>query len=218
MEHRPGRKAEAAAGDRRAPAGAGPGGVSAGRAGGVAPALGRGLGFVLLAGAGLGLLAGVVLVPAWADAQRADYERGCLAAEIADARAHSRALGRLADALEAGRDETLVQRHLARYLNLRPPGHALPVSPAWAGNGPAGAPDEPSAARGGRAPAATAEAVVLYEPHPRPPPPSPRVQALAARLQRPALRRGLLLLAALAIAASLLLFPPPRARLAPSRV
>jgi len=164
------------------------------RAGGTAAALGRGLGFALLATAGLGLLAAVVLLPAWAAAQRADYQRACLHADLADARAYSRALRRYADALDAGHDETLVQRHLARYLNLPPPGQPLPVTHVAAGG------DAPPIGRG--------EAVVLYEPAARPAPPSPRLLALAERLQRARLRRGLLLLAALSVAAGLLLFAP----------
>jgi hypothetical protein len=179
MGHEPGRKGDGGAG------------------GGIAAALGRGTAFVLLAGAGLVLLAAVILLPAWAEAARAEYQRACLTADVADARARALAVRRYADALEAGNDEVLLQRHLARYLNITPPGETLPITRAafWRENGtrrrlPDGAP------------------VVLYEPAPRPAPPSRRWLAMADRLENPARRRGLLLLACAALAAGVLLFPP----------
>lgn len=149
----------------------------------------RMLGFLVLAGAGLTLLAAVILLPAYAETARMQYQRDCLRAVNADMEALREARERFCKALEAGTDPVLTERLAAMQLAYRPA-------------------DRLTDGDGDRE-ARFAADLVNVPPRPRPAAPSGLLHALAARAAKGGTRRGLLLLALAAIGAAMFLFPVP---------
>jgi len=146
----------------------------------------RAAGFFLLAGAAVASLAGAVLLPAWARLAEVRYELACLRAEIADAEAQIAANDRLITALPT--DEVLARR-LAMSQNLYWPRNEIVVV-------------DPNA------PPAETPDVVCGPRHPRPPRPAGLLIRAGKKLEKASKRRGLLLLAAAALAAALFGFAP----------
>ena len=147
--------------------------------------LGRAVGFATLAGMALATLAGVVLLPARAQLADAQYQRDCLAAMNADARAVIAARQRLIDALPT--DSVLAMRLARSQLEMLPAGEIVVVDP--------------------QRPAA--EPLVSIDPTPRPDPPDGWLYRSGLKFQDPAFRRGSLLLAGGAMLAAMLLFAVP---------
>lgn len=168
------------------PAGAAPGACPPVRACPTAWAPRRAVGFFLLAGAAMALLAAVVLLPPWAGLAGARYDLARLQAEVADAEAQIAANERLIAALP--HDEVLAKR-LAMNQNLYWPRHEIVVVDPDAA--PADPPD-----------------VVCPPRQARPPMPAGLLIRAAGRLRNTAKRRGMLILAAAALAAAMFLFPP----------
>lgn len=150
-------------------------------------ALARLTGFITLAGMAVAILAGVVLLPAYARVENAKYERDCVLAYNQDARTLIRINDRLIQHLPD--DDILTLRLLNSQQALLSGGEVrIPAA-----DGPARPPD-------------------MVEP-PRSAPPVPTDNAFtraAARIVNPRTRRGLLLMAAGAIATAMLLFGPRR--------
>lgn len=153
-------------------------------------AFGRMVGFVLFAAVGLGLLGVIVLVPAYARAERARYERDCAAGAVARLEAEASTKVRLAKALP--HDRTLTIQLMALQAGRQPAGERVLAEPA------AGRP--------------TLEQMIRLPESPPPAPPDGPVIATAERLKKPAMRRGVFLLSAMSLATALLLFAPPSCR------
>jgi len=156
---------------------------------GLLPALGRAAGFAALAGMALAILAGVVLLPAYARLTEAQYERGCLMAGATEAEDLIRANDRLI--AEMPGDPVLTMRLARSQLDLLPENEVVVIDP-----GRRKAPVGP---------------LVTIPPRPRPNRPGGWLIRLADRLWAPGVRRGLLLLAACAMAAAMFLFTPSKA-------
>lgn len=175
MAPRPGRKADETDGD--------------GDGRGWLFAAGRFVGFALLAGMAVGTLALVVLLPEYARLRRAEYERDCKAADVADQRAVIAANERLIEAFRS--DPVLTERYAINHLRLLPAGRVLVVDEASRPAYPPG--------------------LVLPDPAPRPEPVPGWLLGAADKLRSPARKRGLLVLAAGILLAAILLFAPPGA-------
>ncbi len=152
-------------------------------------AAGRFTGFALLAGMSVATLALVVLLPEYARLRRAEYERDCKAADVADQRAVVAANQRLIEAFRS--DPVLTERYAINHLRLLPAGRVLVV-------------DETSRP-------AYPPGLVLPDPAPRPEPVPSWLLGAADKLRSPARKRGLLVLAAGSMLAAILLFAPPGA-------
>ena len=145
------------------------------------------VGFTVMASAAVAVISTVVLLPPHAQLVRAQYQRDCLRARTKDLEALSDAHDRLIAALPT--DRVLTMRLAISHEALRPrDGSPLRIP----GAGPASPPGLVRAVR-----------------HPRPAPPSDWLMRLDAKFQRPATRRGLLLLAVGALVLALFLFAPP---------
>jgi len=147
---------------------------------------GRMVGFMVLAVPAIVIFAVVVLIPQSARLQSAVYERNLERADKADLAALRDAYGRLNLALLE--DETLVKRVAMSELNLQPKDEYVCFNPDVAAN-PVG--------------------TITMRPAPRPATPGGWITVLANRLEDPAKRRGLLLLAAGALLAALFVFSAP---------
>jgi hypothetical protein len=160
---------------------------SAGAASGPLGAAARGIGFTALAGMAIAILAGVVLLPPAARLQRARHHRDCLAAYNQDAQTLIRVHDRLIEDLPD--DDILTLRLLRQQQDLVPRGEVVVENPAFT---------------------ATPPDLAVPQPSPRPAAPDNLVTRAADRIANPRTRRGLLLLAAMAMIAAMLLFAPPR--------
>ena len=150
-------------------------------------AAGRMVGFTVMAAVAVAVVSSVVLLPAYAQWVRAQYERDCLLARTKDLEALSNAHERLIAALPT--DRVLTMRLAISHEALRPAaGSRVPLPGA-----------DP----------ATPPGLIRAVSHPRPAPPPDWLMHLDARLQRPATRRGLLLLAAGAVVVDMFVFAPP---------
>ena len=147
-------------------------------------ALGRLLGFVALTAVATGLFGAMVLVPPYADLKQTEYRRAGLAAENADATARIASNERRLAAAES--DPVLTKRLAMQQLGLYPRDEAVVVDPG--------------------APVSSPQLVSIPR-HPKPDAPPAWLPAAAAKLRRPGTRRGLALLAAGALAATMFLFP-----------
>ena len=136
--------------------------------------------------AALGIFAGVLLLPAYARLLTANYQRGCLDAELACAEKLIEAQDKL---IVASRTDVVLTQRLARsQLGLVPQTELVAIAPAGARPAPP---------------------AVLSPQRPAYPPPPPRwIIAMGERLVRAPLRRGLMLLAAGALFAAMLLNAP----------
>jgi hypothetical protein len=150
-------------------------------------AFGRLVGFAALAGLALTILAGVVLLPAYARVEEAQYQRDCLQAGTADAESLIAVNERLIDALD--NDEVLAKRLARSQYRWRPVDETT-----MANSGP------PFAKQ-------SAEALATITSARRPAKPNGWLLQIARRFQTPAKRRGLLLVAAVAMFAAMLLAP-----------
>ena len=155
------------------------------RRGSVSPAR-RILGFAVPAGVAMAIVAVVVLTPPYARLARARWQRACLSASETEGEALIAAQQRLIDAIPG--DEVLTMRLAADRLGLVP---ANELVVAGAADSPPPRPGIPSIQR-----------------HPRPDPPPRWVLRAARRLQRPPLRRGLMLLAGAMLVMAMLLSSP----------
>ena len=150
-------------------------------------AAGRLVGFALTAGLALSVLAAVVLLPSYADTLAAQYQRDLAKARLTEMQALVVGADRLIAAAEAD-DPVLTRRLAMNHLGLRPAQET--VADADRKTGP------------GR--------LLHVPPGPWPKPPSRWLTAAAAKLRRPNIRRGLLLLAGAAMLVALLAFSAPR--------
>ena len=149
-------------------------------------AAGRLVGFALMAGTALSILAAVVLLPSYADTLTAQYQRDLARARVAEMQALLVGADRLIAAAEAG-DPVLTKRLAMNQFGLR-------------------AAHETAAETPGQTPPGR---LLRVPRRPRPGPPSRWLTAAAAKLKRPNVRRGLLLLAGAAMIVALLAFSPP---------
>jgi len=134
----------------------------------------------------LAIVAAVVLLPPYAKLQQAKYRRSCDALRVAEAQATVEAMDRML--AEAPSDEVLTKRLAWSRLGLYPAGEQV-ARTTGRGFLLSGAPGTLSVIR-----------------YPDPPPPDPWLMSLAEKLNQPARRRGLMVLAGcLAVAAMLLL-------------
>jgi hypothetical protein len=143
-----------------------------------------GLAFCLLAGLGATIAAGVVLLPPYARMKLTQYRRDCLAAKVSDEHAALATYDRMI--ADAPHDPVLTQRLAMNQLGLAPRRAVVE-----------------------RVSNVETPGVVRVEPTPRPTRPSGWVMRTARRLQRPRLRRGLLLLAGMSVLAAVVLFLLP---------
>ncbi len=158
-----------------------------GREGSFADALVRFAGFSALMGMAMLILAGVLLLPAYARLQRFRHQRNCERLRLKEARATVRAKDRLIE--KAPTDEVLTKRLAWSKLGMVPYNEVRAISPS----------SHPSALVPG------ALSKIRYD---DPPLPNSRLDILAAKLQRPGHRRGLLVLAASMTIAAMLIFAP----------
>ena len=158
--------------------------------GGLVSAIGRMVGFCLLAGVSLAILAAVLLLPEYARLAWARHELAGWEAAVADKRAQIAANERLEAALPL--DPVLTKRLAMNQRGLLPADEVVVLDVA-----------------GGRP---LPPAVVHPPRHPRPTAPSGWLMRAAQRMSRPPLRRGLLLLAAVAMLAAMFLFGPREKR------
>ncbi len=144
------------------------------------------VGFVLLGGLAMGLLAAVVLLPAYVDMAQSQYDRDFDKVIIAEMVLRQAANERLIAAVE--RQDPVVTRRLATLrLGVTPPNETMIPIPG----------------------VSSAREIFGLPPLPRPTPPQNWLIRSAERIERPAFRRGLLALGALAILAAMLCFSSP---------
>ena len=146
-------------------------------------ALGRLIGFLVLAGPAVVILAGVVLLPEYAQWKNDQYQRDLVAAQTAD-------LETLRDVqegmIDAATHDPVYVKALAMHLcNLWPTGEQVLEAAAASGYTPG---------------------VAVLTPHPRPAPPDDPYLRVAAKVQNPPTRRGLLLIAGGLMLFAVLLF------------
>ncbi len=152
-------------------------------------AVGRLVGFAMFGGLAMLIIAGVVLLPAYADYKQACYERDRNAAEIADMSA--RAATRDRQIAEMPNDRVYTMRLMSSHEGLMPAGEVVQMDPYAAAATP------------------TTETIRI-RPHNRPEPPGGMLLRIANRLENASLRRGLCLLAALCLIAAFFCFAPPQ--------
>ncbi|MFW6153907.1 MAG: hypothetical protein ACOC95_01705 [Planctomycetota bacterium] len=159
-------------------------------AGGRLDGLGRLLGFAIVAGMALALLATVVVLPAWARLDKARADREALVYRTA---VYDRLIAYRTELIDAVKTDPLqTERLLMAQRNYRRPGeavYALDDVPA----------DPP-----------VLQAIKAQLPPPRPT--SATLATLSRRVQRPATRRGVLLLSGLLMVLATVMFLPPRHR------
>jgi hypothetical protein len=161
---------------------------------GAIDAAGRTVGFGLFAALGIAIFACVVLVPEYVALIEARYERDRLAADVADLAALAATKERLIS--DMSNDRVCTMRLLAAYEGLAPADHVVLIDPE----------SEPTS------PLET----ITFRRHERPDPPNGGLLRAARRLERPPLRRGLCVLAAMSLGLAFFAFSParrkPRAR------
>ncbi|NLF32484.1 MAG: hypothetical protein GX591_16535 [Planctomycetes bacterium] len=162
-------------------------GREADRSGGRLGGLGRFLGFTIVAGMAFALLATVVVLPAWARLDQARADRDALAFQTA---AYDRLVDYRTELIESVKTDPLqTERLLMEQRNYTRPGEA-----AYAIDD---APADPP----------VLDAIKAQLPAPRPA--SATLATLSRRVQRPATRRGLLLLSGLLLVLATVMFLPP---------
>ncbi len=187
MERSPGRRDEPSGSSSSAAAGKdGPAAESSGGLG-FLYGLGRFVGFMLLAGPALAIIAGIVLLPAYKSMKTTQYERDCRRSANAQYKEYLDAVNR--QIAEAPEDEQFTLRLRMEQGRLMPPGEVAIEVPNDPGEHPPG--------------------TIYAAPSTKPAPPSGLLLTMADRVADPATRRGLLLLAAVAMLAALFLFAPP---------
>lgn len=150
--------------------------------------LGRTVGFTVLGSLSLAILAGVVLLPPYARLVEARYRRDCLQARIADRETLIAVNDRLIRALP---QDDVMTRRLARSQSEWIPADeavAIDLDPAKRGFAPS--------------------QIVTVTPHRRPAEPDGWIVRTAAKLQVPARRVALLLLAGVYMLVALFLYAP----------
>jgi hypothetical protein len=147
------------------------------------------IGFVTLAGLALAILAGLVLLPAYAQWSEVVHERDCQKVAVAEHEATVEAQRRLLEALP---DNDVLTKRLALSQGELMPGKEVVV----------------------QKPGATRSQPDVIQPihYQRPPRPDNWLLTLAGKVQKPATRRGLLLLAAGTLLTAMFLFAPPDRR------
>ena len=150
-------------------------------------AFGRMLGFAAVAGMAFALLAAVVLLPAWHRLDRARADRDLLAAQVELHEQYIQHEGRLIESIKS--DPIQTERLLMEQQNYHYPGEQRVAIPE--------APVDPPLLE------------VLAAQTPRPRPASPLLAAMSRRVQRPRIRRGVLLLSGVMGALAVLMFLPP---------
>lgn len=158
---------------------------------GLLSAFGRAVGFATLAGMAIAVLAGVVLLPAYAQLADARYQRDCLQAGIADAEALTQANEELIQDLPL---DDVLNKRLARSQS-----QLIPKDEYVAVEKNATNPPPP---------------LVSLEEYPKPLPPDNWALRAAERVQIPRIRRGLLLLSGMALLGAFFLFAPPHRKTA----
>lgn len=144
------------------------------------------VGFVVMTGLSLAILAAVVLLPAYGKLAEAEFEMGCLRADVAEAEDWLATNERLIQDLPS--DEVLARRLARSQSEWLPPEEIVVIDPVRHAAGP--------------------PQLVSVPPHPRPAKPAGLAIRLAKSLQTPSVRYGLLLVAAGAMLGGTLLFPP----------
>ena len=150
--------------------------------------LGRTVGFTVMGSLSLAILAGVVLLPPYARLTEARYQRDCLQARLADQQTLIAVNDRLIRALP---QDDVMTRRLARSQSEWIPADeavAIDLDPARRRFAPS--------------------QIVTVTPHPRPAEPDGWVVQMAAKLQVPARRAALLLLAGVYMLVALFLYAP----------
>lgn len=150
-------------------------------------------GFVCLCGVGMGVLAAVVLLPSYGKLLELRHRNKCDALRVREAAETIAALDRFRDGV--GSDELLTRRFALTTMGLKSDADVV-VSQRPAGGGE-------SANMKKFTPVSIA--AIRY---PTPPAPDPRILYLAAKLRRPPVRYGMLLLAGLMIISAISLFRP----------
>ena len=150
-------------------------------------AFGRFVGFLLLAVPALAIVAAVVLLPAYQSMKAMEYQRDRTRAVIATYRDRIKATRRVIE--EAPADEQLTLQVRMAQERLLPPNEVVVVDP--------------------KAPPMPPPGSVTGPVRPMPPPPSDALLSMAQKIQSPATKRGLFLLAAAAMLAAMFLFSPP---------
>ncbi len=153
-------------------------------------AAGRLIGFVTLAAPAILILAGLVLLPAYARWQHAEYEKECLATACRESAAMITAQQRLIEDLPD--NEVLTKRLAMAQGELSPENEHVSST----GDRPLRPPPD----------------VIPPIHYPRPAPPNDVLMRASVRLANPATRRGLLLLACGCMLTAMFLFAPPDRR------
>ena len=152
------------------------------------------VGFLLLSLSALGILGAVVLLPEYTLLKNEQYRRDCEAAAVQDLQSLIKANGRLAaairdDAVEIGRLAMSICDYVPTNETVIPI-HSR-ISPSTPG-------------------------IVKINPAPRPPKPNDALIRLSARVENPATRRGLCLIAGGLILAAMFLYSTPGRRKQPA--
>ncbi len=161
-------------------------GQSANRTGALAVFIGRGVGYFAMVTVALIILAGVVLLPSLAQLQQTEYRRDCDGKRVQEAVATVAAMDRLLAA--APSDEVLTKRLAWSRLGVLPSNEQISVKRPIIGS-----------------PAPGTLSTIRFE---NPPPPDPWINRLAMKVQIPAYRRGLIVMAGCLALAAMLLFAP----------
>ncbi len=154
-------------------------------------AVGRVIGFLMMAVPAMAILAGVVVVRPYASMLQAEYDEACTQARVADAEAQVQANERLITTLPT--DQVLTKRLAESQLPVTPQHEMIIPSVAPFAGLKRSMPD-----------------LVVPEPSPRPAPPPQWFMTAAGKLQNPATRRSLLLLALGGLITAVYLFTPPQ--------
>lgn len=157
-------------------------------AGGLLFAAGRFVGYCLLTFPALAIIAGVVLLPAYANLQDQQHIRDVEQAELADMESAKTAYDRLIEGVR--NDPVLVKRLSMNMLRTLPSDEEVWADPA--------------------VPPAIPPGLIATHRYPRPDPPSGAAIRIARRLGNPATGRGLFLLATGAMLTAMFLFAPPQ--------
>ncbi len=143
-------------------------------------------GFCILAGTALTLFAGVVLLPSYARNLKIRHRLQCEQIRIRNAREIIDAMDELITAVE--KDEILLSRICSSQIGLFPENEVVVMETGKGSVNPA---------------------TLNVEPENYPPPPAGWIVEYGRKMDDPARRRGLLVMATAIILASLLIFPPP---------
>lgn len=152
--------------------------------------MGRLLGFVMLAAPAAAVLAGIVLVPQYAQLERLKHQRDCLAARTSEAQSVVIGYDRLIAA--AREDETQVKRLAMSQLGMQPRNEIVVLDR-----------DLPSA---------TPPTLIVPAVQPLPPAPDDWIIRLEPKMTNPRIRLGLALLAIGCLTGAVFIFALPNTR------